>query len=265
MGNDYTLRLSETELNRYRMMASFARAAETKAWQAAGIDKGARIVDIGCGPGLPLLELADGVGPEGRVVGVDQSEEARETASALIAQAGIGHAEVRAGDAAATGLPEGEWDVVHLRHVLLHNGPRIAEILDHAFALLRPGGHLYLNETDATSHRFEYDMPPFVADMDGRYWQLLADRGNDLQAGPHLGRYAEGAGFAVVYRKPRIDAFPLIPEVRPPSWAGRQAMLDAGVCTEADIARWDTALAEERPPGFVFIPQYTLVGRKPGA
>lgn len=266
-GNDYTLRLSESELNRYRMMAAFARAAEVEAWQAAGIDKGARIVDIGCGPGLPLLELADGVGPEGSVVGVDQSPEALETASALIRQAGLAQAEVRAGEATETGLPEGEWDIVHMRHVLLHNGPRIADILRHAYALLRPGGSLYLNETDAGSHRFELeqDLDPFLLDMDSRYWQMLAARGNDLQVGPHLGRYVAAAGFEVALRKPRIDAFPMTADVRPPSWAGRDAMIEAGVCTEDEVAAWDRALAERVPEGYVFVPQYTLVGRKPGA
>lgn len=264
MANDYTLRLSETELNRYRMMAAFARAAETEAWEAAGIAKGARVVDIGCGPGLPLLELADGVGPEGTVVGVDQSEEALETATALIAEAGIGNAEVRSGQATATGLPAGLWDVVHLRHVLIHNGPRIADILQHAFALLRPGGHVYLNETDATAHRFEAELDPVLLDMDGRYWQMLADMGNDLHAGPHLGRYAQAMGFDVVYRKPRIDAFPMSTDIRPPSWAGRDPMIEAGVCTREEVEAWDRALVTRLPDGFVFVPQYTLVGRKPG-
>lgn len=265
MANEYTLRLGGTELNRYRFMAANARAAEVDAWQAAGIDKGARIVDIGCGPGLPLLELAEAVGPEGRVVGVDQSEEARETAAALIAEAGIAHAEVRAGDAAATGLPEGEWDVVHLRHVLLHNGPRIAEILAHCFALARPGGHVYLNETDPTAMRFQVDLPPPAADLDRRYWQMLADRGNDLSVGPHLGAYVTAAGFEVVHRQARFDCAPITPDIRPPSWAGRQAMLDAGLCTEAELEEWDALLATGQPGNFVHVPQFTVVGRKPVA
>lgn len=263
MANDYTLRLSEHELNRYRMMATHARAAETASWQAAGIDKGARIVDIGCGPGLPLLELADAVGPDGRVVGVDQSDEARQTAEALAAQAGYEHVDIVAGDAAATGLPAGLWDVVHMRHVLLHNGPRIGEILAHAFDLLRPGGHIYLNETDPGTHRFEEDPPEGVVDMEARYWALLTDRGNDLSVGPHLGRYATRAGFDVVHRQARFDAFPLVPDVRPPSWAGRQAMLDAGVCDEADVHRWDQALNDVVPGTVIYVSQFTVVARKP--
>lgn len=263
MGNDYTLRLSDHELNRYRMMAAHARATEAAAWQVAGIEKGARIVDIGCGPGLPLLELAEAVGPEGHVVGVDQSDEARQTAEALVAEAGHSHVEIVAGDAAATGLPAGPWDVVHMRHVLLHNGPHIAAILGHALDLLRPGGHVYVNETDAGTHRFEYDVDDDIADMDARYWALVASLGNDLSVGPHLGRYVAEAGFEVVHRQARFDPFPMSHDVRPPSWAGRQAMLQAGVCTEADIERWDRALAEREPRGVVYVSQFTIVGAKP--
>ena len=258
---DYTLRLSEQELNRYRRMAAFAREAETAAWQAAGIEKGARIVDIGCGPGLPLLQLAEAVGAEGRVVGVDQSAEARETAMTLAAD--LPHVEIREGDAAATGLPAGEWDVVHMRHVLLHNGPRIGEILAHAAELLRPGGRLYLNETDAGNHRFEYDLDPDIADLEARYWAFVAGLGNDLAVGPHLGRYATEAGFDIVHRQARYDIFTVGPEIRPPSWAGRQAMLAANACTEADIERWDRALTDRTPQGVAYIPQFTLVGGRP--
>lgn len=99
----YTLRLSEHELNRYRRMAELAWDAEGPARAVAGIGAGARIVDIGCGPGLPLQLLADAVGPEGHVVGVDQSDEAVETATAL--SAGKANVEIRAGEATATDGP----------------------------------------------------------------------------------------------------------------------------------------------------------------
>jgi SAM-dependent methyltransferase len=39
-----------------------------------GVARGGRVVDVGCGCGQTLLELADLVGPEGRVLGVDISE-----------------------------------------------------------------------------------------------------------------------------------------------------------------------------------------------
>jgi len=52
---EYTYQLSEAELGRYRAMAAGALASEETLWTAAGIVPGARVVDLGCGPGSPEL------------------------------------------------------------------------------------------------------------------------------------------------------------------------------------------------------------------
>jgi hypothetical protein len=44
--------LSDAELARYRAMAAHALAREGELWTAAGIVPGARVVDLGCGPGM---------------------------------------------------------------------------------------------------------------------------------------------------------------------------------------------------------------------
>jgi ubiquinone/menaquinone biosynthesis C-methylase UbiE len=266
MGTDYTLRLSDFERMRFRMMAALALQKEGDLWEAAGIAKGARVVDLGCGPGAVLLELARLVGPEGRVVGVDQDAEARSTAAAWAAEEGLDNVEVREGLATDSGLPTGEWDAVMMRHVLIHNGPRVATILGHVRALLKPGGHVVLDETDATCIRYERPLEPEIADMEDRYWQMLEGKGNDIGIGAHLPAHAEDAGFQVVERRGRFDHIPMVPTVRPPSWAGRQAVLDAGFCTADDIARWDAALRRREQAGggnHVVVPNFTVLARRP--
>ncbi|MDQ3757899.1 MAG: methyltransferase domain-containing protein [Actinomycetota bacterium] len=263
---DYTLKLSDFERMRFRMMAARALENESDLWERAGIAKGARVVDLGCGPGAVLLELARIVGPDGVVVGVDQDPEARETATAWAAQEGLAHVEIREGLATDSDLPAGEWDAVMLRHVLIHNGPRVNAILAHVRGLLRPGGHVVLNETDASCIRYERDLDPDLRDMEDRYWQMLERGGNDIGIGPRLGAHAEDAGYEVVERRGRYDHIPMLPTVRPPSWAGRQAILDAGLCTEGDIARWDPALSRREAAGgggFVLVPNFTVVARRP--
>jgi ubiquinone/menaquinone biosynthesis C-methylase UbiE len=81
---DYTFRLSDAELARYRAMAAQALAQEEALWSAAGIVAGARVVDLGCGPGTFLADLAERTGPRGQVVGVDGAEEAVQAARALV-------------------------------------------------------------------------------------------------------------------------------------------------------------------------------------
>jgi ubiquinone/menaquinone biosynthesis C-methylase UbiE len=60
--SDYALALSEAEIGRYRMMAAVARRDEAAQWEAAGIIPGARVADVGCGPGAVLVAMAEVVG-----------------------------------------------------------------------------------------------------------------------------------------------------------------------------------------------------------
>ena len=52
--------------------AAHAVAVEAEAWARAGIVPGARVADIGCGPGAITAEIVRIVGAEGEVVGVDR-------------------------------------------------------------------------------------------------------------------------------------------------------------------------------------------------
>ncbi len=49
--DDYVLTLSEVERDRHRRMAGHAVEDEAAEWAAAGIAPGARVADVGCGPG----------------------------------------------------------------------------------------------------------------------------------------------------------------------------------------------------------------------
>jgi hypothetical protein len=59
----YALELDEREVERYRLMADQARADEADLWELAGIGPGARVADVGCGPGAMLPALSAAVGP----------------------------------------------------------------------------------------------------------------------------------------------------------------------------------------------------------
>lgn len=265
-GAAYALELGEAEITRYRMMAAQARSTEADLWARAGIGPGARVLDVGCGPGALLPTLAAEVGPTGAVLGLDADPNAVEAARAYTVD--CPQVTVQQGQAGATGLPAGSVDVVTLRHVLAHNGPSEAAIVTHLAGLLRPGGCLYLVDVDGTAIRTMPDDDADLADLQQRYLDLHAARGNDLKVGLRLARLLGGAGLEVLDYRGRYTIITTVPPgVRPPSWAARTAMIEAGLATEQDVARWAAALdrVDTRPdrPTF-FAPSFLAVGRRPG-
>jgi SAM-dependent methyltransferase len=258
----YALRLSRDELARYRFMAERAREREADLWRLAGLTAGARVADIGCGPGAVLRVLADVVGPTGALVGVDA--DATAVAAAREALVDVPRAEVRVGRADATGLPEASVDVVVVRHVLAHNGGREQEIVDHLASLVRPGGSVYLVDAE---HRALRARPPVddLDDLGQRYLSFQTARGNDLSVGLRLGELVTGAGLELVEHRGWYEIFAAAPGFRVPSWAARDAMVEAGFATQDDIDRWAAALeqSDEAPePRTLFLPLFSATGRR---
>jgi SAM-dependent methyltransferase len=191
----YTLTLSEREVERYRWMAAEARRSEEAAWRAAGIVPGARVADVGCGPAAVLVELARLVGPGGHGDGVERDVAARAAAHQMVTAAGLGNARIVEGDAAATGLEAGQYDVVMLRHVLIHNGAQAPAIVAHLATLLRPGGCLFVVDADAAGVQLD-PADPDLEDLNQRFLRLLEQQGADLYQGVHLGALLHEAGLA---------------------------------------------------------------------
>jgi len=111
-----------------------------------GVKPGWACLDIGCGPrGITDL-LSEAVGPTGKVLGLDMNEQflayGRTNAPPNV--------EFRRGDACDSGLPAGEFDLVHLRFVASTAGTP-ERLLKEAVRLARPGGVVALQEPDGES------------------------------------------------------------------------------------------------------------------
>lgn len=262
---DYALQVTDEEVARYRMMAERAAGSEAALWEQAGITRGAVVADVGCGPAAVSVTMAVAVGPEGRVIGVERDPSALAAAQQLVAASGLGNVELRQGLATDTGLQPGSVDVVVMRHVLAHNAAEEQAVVDHLATLVRPGGSVYLLDIDYAAFR-AVDLDPELEDLSGAYAELHRRKGNDLQPGPRLGRLLRAAGLELVEHVARYETLVAPPGLRPPAWAAREAMLEAGVITAADVERWEAAFARQdsapvRPR--LFASQYVGIGRRP--
>ena len=261
--DEYALRMSAAEQDRYRMMAELARESEADLWETAGLRPGAVVADVGCGPGGMFPALVAAVGESGRVVAVDGDPEAVAAAEAQVAANGWPNVGVQVGRADNTGIEPGSVDVVNMRHVLAHNGPREQQIVDHLATLVKPGGSVYLVDIDGSAMRTR-PTNAGVEELAAAYLRFHAEQGNDLETGLRLRELLGNAGLDVVAYRGWYNIVAPPPGVRPPAWAARKAMVEVGVATDADFARWEAALDDlsgQRPT--VFATLFGAVGRKP--
>lgn len=105
---------------------------------------GEKLLEIGCGTGRSLVELAKAVGPTGRVFGLDLSARMLEQARANLAKAGLlERVRLRRGDAAQMPYPEASMDGVFMSFTLeLFDTPEIPRVLRECRRVLRTGGRL---------------------------------------------------------------------------------------------------------------------------
>jgi SAM-dependent methyltransferase len=113
---------------------------------ALPLRRGARVLDVGCGPGLVLADLRARVGAAGSVVGIDESERWIGEVAALAGREGWGNVRAEARRVPLAGPPEGTleggpFDLVFLRWVLAFL-PERERVLTSLARVLRPGGTL---------------------------------------------------------------------------------------------------------------------------
>ncbi|HSV81462.1 MAG TPA: methyltransferase domain-containing protein, partial [Ramlibacter sp.] len=119
-------------------LAPFEPYREAAIAQLA-LQPGETVLDIGCGTGLSFGQLLQGIGPQGRIVGVEPSPEMLGQARERLARHDWRNIElVEAGAADAT-LPRGaDAALFHFTHDVLRSGLAI----DHVLAHLRPGARV---------------------------------------------------------------------------------------------------------------------------
>ena len=214
--------------------------ANSAAYLESHLTPGAKILDVGCGPGTITAEFADRVGAEGSVVGIDASADVVAMASAQQARPNASYA---VGDVYAIDGADASFDIVHAHQVLQHLADPVAALREMR-RVCRPGGIVAARDADYRA------MTWYPASDAFDRWLTLHDavtraNGGDPDAGRKLLSWAHGAGFADVRPSASVWCFAEWPEREwwANLWAdrvtqshlGEQALRD-GHATEADLA-----------------------------
>jgi SAM-dependent methyltransferase len=131
---------SEHAFDQHRFLAAAYDPMTTERLAQTGVGPGWRCLEVGAGGGSVARWLARRVAPTGRVTATDIKPERIPATEGL---------EVLRHDIVRDPLPEGAFDLIHSRLVLLHLPERIA-VLDRLVRALKPGGVLQLDEFDIT-------------------------------------------------------------------------------------------------------------------
>jgi SAM-dependent methyltransferase len=109
----------------------------------AAIAPGEAVLDLGSGSGTDSFVAALGTGGEGKVVGVDMTEEQLAKAWGLAENGGFAQVEFRAGYIEKPPVDDGSFDCV-ISNGVINLSPDKAAVFAAAARVLRPGGRLAL-------------------------------------------------------------------------------------------------------------------------
>jgi len=130
----------------YSTPAVVEQRARTRS--ALAIRPGERGLDIGCGPGFLLCEMAKDAGAKGHVAGIDASADMVEAARRRAEHQDLKErTDIRVGDATRLDQAHGSLDFVTAVQVYLYVR-HIERALAEAARVLKPGGRLVVVDTD---------------------------------------------------------------------------------------------------------------------
>jgi ubiquinone/menaquinone biosynthesis C-methylase UbiE len=218
---------------------------------------GESVLDVGCGPGIDVLEMVDLVGPTGRLVGVDAS-------SAMVAEARRRAEDVtvpvsfEVGDVQAIPFPDGTFDACRAERLLMHV-PDAARAVAEMARVTRPGGRVAV---------FDFDWDTLIIDHPDKvttrtFVQSYSDSFQNGWIGRQLPRLFEEQGLQAISLDP-VQVF--IPYTFAELLLGGHltAVQASGVLTPQQAQEWWEYLQQADAAGTLLIgfTAFIVVGTK---
>jgi demethylmenaquinone methyltransferase / 2-methoxy-6-polyprenyl-1,4-benzoquinol methylase len=176
------------------------------------VQPGSKALDVCCGTADWTIALADAVGPDGKVVGLDFSQNMLNVGVEKVKELGLKQVELVHGNAMELPFPDNSFDYVTIGFGL-RNVPDYLQVLKEMHRVVKPGGIVVCLETSQPTligykqlyyFYFRFIMPIFGKLLAKSYneYAWLHESARDFPGMRELARMFEQAGLTEVKYKP---------------------------------------------------------------
>lgn len=256
---DYVIGTGDVEITRLGLQHGVWRERALSAWRRAGVKRGHTVVDLGCGPGYATLDLAEIVGPQGKVIAVDRSHRFLAYLARQAEARGFTNIELVEADVDEVKLDAGVADLIWTRWLLIF-APDPEAIIARLAPVLKPGGAWVLQEyVDYSSWRLTPE-----SEAHQLFLEAICNSWRDTGGDPDVGRRLPAACAAAGLVAEQLE--PIVHVVRPDDFmwmwlssyaqTGPDRMVELGYLTaeQADAVRADWEAHAADPNAFAISP-----------
>ena len=227
------------EYQRLRDQALMWQSATEQVLNRIGLAPGMSALDVGSGPGAVMRLMADRVGPEGSVTGIEIDAKLGAQALAdLRAQGGAKFSQVDANVLELETVPGAPFDLVYCRLFLMHMQDPVA-VLEKMQSWTKPGGVVAAQEFDFGSIAVE-PLCPAMGEFNRLFEGVFRAHGRNLRAGRQLPMQFEAAGIGLPDGTSAEAKFLPLKDIAPMLIGVYQGLFAAG----AELGIVDSARAE---------------------
>jgi ubiquinone/menaquinone biosynthesis C-methylase UbiE len=182
------------EYQRLRDQARMWQGATAHVLDAVGLGPGMSCLDVGSGPGAVMRLMADRVGPEGRVTGIEIDAALGAEALKDLRREGGAEFEQITADLLKLEAPAGApFDLTFCRLLLMHMRDPVA-ILEKMSAWTKPGGVVVAQEFDFGAIAVEPTCPA-MGEFNRVFEGVFRGHGRNMRTGRQLPAQFEAAGL----------------------------------------------------------------------